>query len=254
MESIKLGKIIEQNREHVYNMNKTTDKITGVVTDGLNEVSRLEQISKENSQATKEIYDIILKTNESTAQIGDASNVIASIADQTNLLALNASIEAARAGEAGKGFAVVASEIKKLAGQSAASTSYIDGVVRDLQTVVTKAVESITRVNEISKEQAASVLNTKGKYEAIMSAIEESGAVITLLNASEDEMTAAKNDIMDLLQTLSAIAEENAASTEEASSAMLEQSTSMEDIAQSSEKLAGLAINLQDIILRFKTK
>lgn len=254
LEAIKLGNIIEQNREYVFNMNKTSDRITEVVNDGLKEVSRLTQISKESSQATREIYDIILKTNESTEQIGNASNVIASIADQTNLLALNASIEAARAGEAGKGFAVVASEIKKLAGQSAASTSYIDGVVRELQAVVANAVESITKVNDISKEQTESVENTKSKYEAIMSAIEESNTAISQLNSSENDMAAAKNDIMDLLQTLSAIAEENAASTEEASSAMLEQSASIEEIAKSSEKLASLAVSLQTIILRFKIK
>ena len=42
---------------------------------------------------------MILKTNESSNRIGQASEVIASIAEQTNLLALNAAIEAARAGK-----------------------------------------------------------------------------------------------------------------------------------------------------------
>lgn len=252
MQGLKLGSIIEQNREHLFNMNKASEKITGVVNDGLKDISRLTEISRENSVATKEIYDIILRTNESAAQIGEASNVIASIADQTNLLSLNASIEAARAGEAGKGFAVVASEIKKLAGQSAASTDHIDGIVRDLQEIVTKAVNSIERVNNISKEQTLSVNNTKQKYESIMGAVEESGNAINLLNSSEEEMMNAKNEIMDMLQTLSAIAEENAASTEEASSAMLEQSASMDEIAKSSERLAMLALSLQEIILRFK--
>jgi methyl-accepting chemotaxis protein len=252
VQALKLGSIIEQNREYLFNMNKSSEKITGVVTDGLKDISHLTEISKENSIATKEIYDIILKTNESAAQIGDASNMIASIAEQTNLLSLNASIEAARAGEAGKGFAVVASEIKKLAGQSATSTDHIDGVIRELQEVVAKAVNSIERVNAISKEQTSSVDNTKKKYEMIMGAVEESGNAISLLNASEEEMMKAKNDIMDMLQTLSAIAEENAASTEEASSSMVEQSASMDEIARSSERLAMLALSLQEIILRFK--
>jgi methyl-accepting chemotaxis protein len=250
-QAIKLGSIIEKNSEYMMDMNTASDKVTGVVNDGLIEVDRLTEITDENNAATKEIYEIILKTSESTAQIGEASNVIASIADQTNLLALNASIEAARAGEAGKGFAVVASEIKKLAGQSSASTDFIDGIVHDLQSIVAKAVESIEKVNGISKEQSVSVVNTKKKYESILEAMEDSSKAITKLNASGDEMSKAKNDILDMLQTLSAIAEENAAGTEEASSAMLEQSASMEEIAKSSEKLAALAGSLQEIIQRF---
>ncbi len=251
-QAIKLGDTIDKNREYLYHMNTASEKITGVVNDGLEEIGRLSEISKESSQATEEIYDIILKTNESTAQIGEASNVIASIAGQTNLLALNASIEAARAGEAGKGFAVVASEIKKLAGQSASSTSYIDQVVKELQEVVARAVSSIERVKEIAGEQSGSVENTKLKYESIMTAVGDSVNAVNLLNVSEDDMLKAKSDIMDMLQTLSAIAQENAASTEEASSAILEQSASMEEIAKSSERLAQLAGGLQEIILRFK--
>jgi methyl-accepting chemotaxis protein len=251
-QAINLGSIIEQNRGYMSNMNQVFEKITGVINDGLKEIRHLADISDESSRATKEIYDIILKTNESAAQIGDTSSVIASIAEQTNLLALNASIEAARAGEAGKGFAVVADEIKKLAGQSSKSTEYIDGVVRELQEVVTSAVETVKKVNLISEEQSVSVGNTKAKYKTIRSTVDESQEVIGLLNTSVEEMTKAKNDIMDMLQTLSAIAEENAASTQEASSAMLEQSASIEEIANSSNRLSGLAVSLQDIITRFQ--
>jgi methyl-accepting chemotaxis protein len=251
-QAIKLGDLIEKNREQLKSVGKAAARITETVNDGLNDVKHLTEISDENSNATKEIYDIILQTNESTTKISEASNVIAAIADQTNLLALNASIEAARAGEAGKGFAVVASEIKKLAGQSASSTSYIDGIVSELQGNVTKAVESIERVNEISKEQSESVNNTNAKYISISKAMKRAEEAIIELNSSEEDMTKAKNEILDMLQTLSAIAEENAAGTEEASSAMVEQTASMEEIAKSSERLALLAGSLQEIIHRFK--
>jgi len=251
-QAIRLGDIIDKNREEVFNMNKASEKVTEVVMDGLKDIKHLTAISEENDIATKQVYDIIIKTNESAIQISEASNVIANIADQTNLLSLNASIEAARAGEAGKGFAVVAAEIKKLAGQSASSTNYINDIVNGLQEVVSKAVESIERINEIAKEQLNSVSNTKEKYEAIMGAMEEAGTAISILNESEDDMIKSKNDILDMLQTLSAIAQENAASTEEASSAMLEQGTSMDEMASSSEKLARLAESLQEIIMRFK--
>lgn len=250
-QAIRLGEIIETNRRFMQNMNQASNKIAGVVNEGLKEIDRLMQISGENNQAVKEINEIISKTNESSAKIAEASNVISTIANQTNLLSLNASIEAARAGEAGKGFAVVASEIKKLAGQSAASTGYINQIINELQEVVARAVDSIENMTSISGEQSESVINTKQKYEAIMGAVDESKEAVRSLNVSEEEMTRAKKDILDMLQTLSAIAQENAASTEEASSTMLEQSSSIEEIAKSSERLAALAESLQEIILRF---
>jgi methyl-accepting chemotaxis protein len=251
-QALKLGEIIETNKNHMDNLNKSSSEVSVVIDDGLRDIKHLEDTTQENNLATQEVYTIILKTNESTLQIGEASSMIAAIAEQTNLLSLNASIEAARAGEAGKGFAVVASEIKKLAGQSASSTDHIDKIVRELQNNVSKAVESMERMNVISKEQSRSVTSTKDKYESISLAMSKSQTAVKLLNESASEMNKAKNEILDMLQTLSAIAEENAAGTQQASSAMEEQNASMDEIAKSSEKLAELASSLQEIILRFK--
>src|SRR5690606_17590403 len=112
----------------------------------------------------KEVRDVIIQTNDSSIKIGQASNVISSIAQQTNLLALNAAIEAARAGNAGKGFAVVAEEIKNLAQQSSLSTNVIDEIVSELQHNSANAVKTMEKVAMITEQQYKSVGQSKDKY------------------------------------------------------------------------------------------
>lgn len=250
--AILLGKTIEKDLGYMKALNASSNNVADVVSEGLVEIENLSKITEESNEATKEIYEVILKTNDSSNKIGQASSVIASIADQTNLLALNAAIEAARAGEAGKGFAVVADEIRKLAEQSSASTKSIDGMVGELQSNAQYAVKTMERVSSISTEQTKSVVNSKEKYLLISKAMEAANKAVEQLNVSGEEMEIMKNEILDTLQNLSAIAEENSAATEQATASMQEQSASMEEIAGASESLSNLAQNLQTVIMKFK--
>jgi methyl-accepting chemotaxis protein len=246
-----LGTVIERDQNYLKSLNVATDKVAEVLNKGLKEIEYLSKKTEENNMASKEIHEVILKTDESANRIGQASNVIASIADQTNLLALNAAIEAARAGDAGKGFAVVAVEIRRLAEKSAASTKDIDEMVKDLQKNSQDAVKTIIEMSMIIKEQTESVSNNKNSYLTIEEAIKGAEREVRQLNVSGEEMDKMKNEILESLQSLSVIAEENSAATQQVTASMVEQTSSVEEVAKSSEELANLAQDLQIIIKKF---
>jgi methyl-accepting chemotaxis protein len=249
-----IGDSIESNKELVNNINQRTEDVVGLIDEGLKIIEDLTDKTHETKNSSQDISVIVNETNEKVGNIGEASSLITSISEQTNLLALNAAIEAARAGEAGKGFAVVADEIRKLAEQSTQSSEKIDNMVKELTDSSILAVDTINRVLDIVKAQVNSVQKTEEKYKEISNAIDITKDAITKLNESEIQMNHNKDDVMDMIQGLSAISEQNAAGTQEVSASIEEQAASLKNMETSTQQLSKLAEELLTLISKFKVK
>ncbi|WP_026894704.1 methyl-accepting chemotaxis protein [Clostridiisalibacter paucivorans] len=249
---IELSELIEKDQHKLKELTMASKKVEELAKDGLGVMNNLSSKTKESSRAADDVYNSIIKTNESSTKIDQASNLISEITEQINLLALNAAIEAARAGEYGKGFAVVADEIRKLAEQSTQSTKIIDDMVNALQDNSDIAVKTMDGVGAILEEQVKNMKITEEKYLEIIKAIENTHKIIQGLNDSGHIMEQKKNEVNDTIDALSALAQQNAAGTEEVSASMEEQSASIEEITNASEGLARLAQALQNLISKFR--
>lgn len=247
-----LGELIADNQKHLTELNSSINLVNGLSDNGLEAVQDLSDKNTESGNASRKIYDMVVETDKSADRIKVASEMIKNIAKQTNLLALNASIEAARAGDAGKGFAVVAEEIRKLADQSNRFTDEISDIIEELTTNTGASVKVFDKVSTIMESQTASVENTIAKFNGIREAIEKIRAILDNLNVSGNTMNIKKEEMIEAIESLSAISEENAAGTEEASASVEMQTNSIAEISSASESLAMLAADLQTEISKFK--
>ena len=247
-----IGSMIAEEELQRKILNDAANEVVHLKDEGFQSLNDLVEKTEASNKSSKEIYNVVLNTSNSAKKIENASQMIRSIAEQTNLLALNAAIEAARAGDAGRGFAVVADEIRKLAEDSNKFTKEIEEIVVELIDKTDSAVATMKEAAALTEAQTEGVEITKTKFEGIAEAIEKTKEALGALNKTGEAMNLKKDEIIDIIQNLSALSEENAAGTEEASASVEEQTSSMAEIASASQELAKLAEDMQKSISKFR--
>lgn len=247
-----LRQVIGKSEESSENLSHASEEISQASSEGEKVVSNLHKITKESEEAFGMIFESIKRITESTVKIGEASNMIESIASQTNLLSLNASIEAARAGEMGKGFAVVADEIRKLSEESAGCVSEINEMLKELRSNVEQASNQSETVRNAVDMQVKGVEDTHQKYSDIAENIRKINGEIRSLTEISKVMDKSCVTVSEFITNLSASAEENAASTEETNAAVEEVLAMIQEIAQGTGNIKELSSDLQGQVQLYK--
>ena len=242
---IRMGNMVEDTNQEVENLHLYANAMKQSGDDASKTLSDLEEINHKAKESIDLIYQQTNTTNESALKIREATELITFIAEQTNLLSLNASIEAARAGEQGRGFAVVASQIQKLAEQSNESARQIGEIITLLISDSGKAVDTMNEVMEIMEVQNKNIRQMGQQFEQLFAAIDKSNRGVGNIADRTKSLDEARVNVVDIVQNLTAIAEENAAGAQETSASVTEVNDIVSQISENVNQLRRIAEELE---------
>lgn len=247
MESISLmGSMIEDSNAQMDELHKMAENMYSSSEEAARTLNTMDAVNRKAQDAIELIYEQTNTTNESAIKIKEATTLITSIAGQTNLLSLNASIEAARAGEQGRGFAVVAGQIQKLAEESNESAKQIGEIIAHLMEDSEKAVQIMDEVKTVMADQNENVGMTRDRFAEMHGGVEKTMEAIRGIAAKMEEIDDTRAGVVDIVQSLTSLAQENAAGTQEVSASMTEMGEHMSRIAKNSGELRDIADGMQD--------
>ena len=240
-----LGNFMDDMVSNVGELDSTSAHMKEASDEALQILNGLSVSNQKTTDGINKISDLIHTTNNSVQEIKEAVSLISSIASQTNLLSLNASIEAARAGDAGKGFAVVASEIQQLADQSDKSADTIYQVITNLTDNFQNTMSVMDEVVQATLEQNEKLNETQTQFDIVRGGIDQSRDKTSVIKSSIEECNKVIINVNQLMINLSAISEENAASTTETADSMQVLNHTINNLLTESQKLLAASSDLE---------
>lgn len=222
------------------------------VNQGIDIIGKLSERSKDTQDVTDAVIEGINKLNDESQTIENIVEVISSISDQTSLLSLNASIEAARAGESGKGFAVVADEIRKLAEESMQAVGGISDIISSIHAQTEQTVETARRAEQIVGAQQEALHTTIHLFHDINQHVEALADNIDDIGSGIEQMSAAKEETLLAIQSISYVSDRSAASTTEVSATVQEQLEAVRHLNGNAKTLNNNSCDLLNAVAQFK--
>jgi methyl-accepting chemotaxis protein len=233
-------------------METSSSTVQASIQKGLSSVSILRTRSGETSTSVEHVREMISSLSDRIKEIEVIIETINHISMQTNLLALNASIEAARAGEHGKGFAVVAQEVRKLAEQTSTATEQVRQTITGIIAETNQSAKEMESTKALVQEQTDAVFLTEDSFKLIADSINGLGGIFEEVNDNIHKLMVSKDQVIRSIESIAAVCEESAASTEEISSSINEQLYSFTVVSNSATKLNDLINGLNEELSKFK--
>ncbi len=251
-QSDELTSRVNQVSDNVTTIEKLTGDSKAVVQQGLVSIGILRDKSEETTKITKNIIGEIESLETESESIGKIIGVINDIAEQTNLLSLNASIEAARAGDAGRGFAVVADEIRKLAEQSVRASGEIATIISSIQGKTKLTVTTVQKSENIVKSQGNALLDTIDLFQKIDASVGMIAKELIEITSGISSIKIAENTTLNAIESISAVSEETAASSEEVDNAANRQVETVSKLSEATLHLESDAKELNEALNQFR--
>jgi len=247
-----MGDRMEKIVQNVGNLTRSAESMNSAEQASSETMQKLDESNERTTQAVGSIGEQIRQTDAAIQEISASTDLITSIASQTNLLSLNASIEAARAGEAGRGFAVVADEISKLAVQSNEAAATIQQIITNLTSKSRQMLNEMQETEGLIHEQQERLADTRERFREVSVGIDDSKEETSQISSSVKACDAARAEVVDVITNLSAISEENAASTQETNASMEELNAMLSMVADEASKLQDISVQLGEQMKFFK--
>ncbi|WP_026655994.1 methyl-accepting chemotaxis protein [Butyrivibrio sp. AE3003] len=247
-----IGVMVEETKEKTMQLKEASQSMQDSSKKAGEILKELGEVNEKTKTAVDAMYEQTAQTSHSADQISKASELIASIATQTNLLSLNASIEAARAGDAGRGFAVVAGEIGSLASQTADTTKEINDIIQQLIDNSKRSIEAMDEVKKIIDMQNEYVQQTKEIFGSVEGEIANNLDSIDEISSTVQRLDDVRSSVVNVVESLSTIAETNAATTQETSASTSVVSNMMEEVSTIATQISDIADGVKKDIDVFK--
>ena len=109
-------------------------------------------------------------------------------------------------------------------------------------------------VKVVIEKQNENVANTENAFQNVKNGIDNSIEGIRTIAGKTEKLDEARVKVVDVVQNLTAIAQENAASTEETSASAAEVGAIMTNIAENANQLNQIANELEESVKQFITE